>query len=113
MSVTDGILTGNSGIEDYFHPDLDERTMNRKFRAINRPILMLSSENNKMVPASFDKAAPLGRWIQAPSLMVDRLSAVVPQAEHTLSTFAAREWVADQMVRFLRSVDATQTRNHS
>jgi len=102
-----------SGNEDYFHPDPDERTINRKFRAINRPTLMLLPENDEMVPASVDKAALLERWIQASSLMVDQLSAVVPDADHTLSRVATRHWVADRVVHFLRSVDATQAQDRA
>lgn len=101
----------SSSKEDYFHPDLDEETMNCKFHLINRPTLMLPSENDELVPPSVDKAALLKRWIQASSLMVDQLSAVVPEADHTLSRVASRRWVADRVVQFLEAVDAIQVRN--
>jgi esterase/lipase len=87
--------------------------MNRRFRVISRPTLMLLSEKDEMVPANVDKAALLKRWIQASSLMVDQLSSVVPDADHTLSRVATRYWVADRVVQFLRSVDATQAQNRS
>ena len=91
-----------SGNEDYFHPDLDEETMNRKFGAIKGPTLILPSENDEMVPASVNKTALLERWARASSHMVDQLSEVVPEADHTLSTFVARHWVADRVQRFLK-----------
>lgn len=87
--------------------------MNGKFRVINRPTLMLLSENDEMIPASVDQTALLKRWIQASSLMVDQFSAVVPDADHTLSGIATRRWVADRVVQFLRSVDATQAQIRS
>ncbi|KAF3042970.1 hypothetical protein E8E12_009380 [Didymella heteroderae] len=93
------------GNEDYFHPDLDEEKMHCKFHVMNRPTLMLPSENDEMIPPSVDKAALLKRWIQASSLMVSQLSAVVPEADHTLSSIVSRRWVADRVVQFLRSVD--------
>jgi hypothetical protein len=78
------------------------------YRVVNRPTLMLPSENDELVPPTVDKTTLLWRWIRASSLGVSQLSAVVPEADHTLSTVASRRWATDQVVRFLRSVDAAQ-----
>lgn len=81
--------------------------MDSNFHVVNRPTLILPSENDEMVPPAVDKVALLQRWIQASSLVVSELSAIVPEADHTLSTVLSRRWVADRVVRFLRSVDNT------
>lgn len=89
-----------SGNEDYFSPDLEHGTMVYNFRVMNRPILILPSECDEMVPDDVDKEDLLQRWIQA-----SPPRRLVPETDHTLSTVASQRWFADQVVESLRSLD--------
>jgi len=97
---------GPSGDDDYFSSDINDKALHAKFDRINRPTLILPSENDEMVPQDVDKRALLRRWMQASTMgLASQLSELVPGADHTLSTVESQRWFADRVVRFLGSLN--------
>ncbi|KAJ4984845.1 UPF0613 protein PB24D3.06c 1 [Stagonosporopsis vannaccii] len=99
-------LIAQGGDDDYFSDDLDDDRLTGTFGRINRPILILPSANDEMMPSWFPKRALLSRWLQAaPKGLASQLSDIVPAADHTLSAVEARQWFVDRAVQFLCSLD--------
>lgn len=99
-------LTVSSGDDDYFSSDLDDATLLETFSKINKPTLILPSENDEMIPPTVDKQALLWRWIQASSArtshgLVSPLSELVPGADHALTAEASQQWVAARVLAWL------------
>ncbi len=98
----------NSGDDDYFSDDLDDARIATTFGKINRPTLIMPSENDEMMPSTFPKKELLQAWSRASqSKLVSPLSDIVPEADHTLSEFKSQRWFAERVVRFLKSLDDT------
>ncbi|KAH6642142.1 hypothetical protein C7974DRAFT_350419 [Boeremia exigua] len=99
-------LIAKGGDDDYFSDDVDDTVLAKTFGHINKPTLIMPSENDEMMPPFFSKRELLRKWIQAsPKRIVSQLSDVVPQADHTLSSTESRRWFADRVVRFLGSLE--------
>jgi len=102
---TSAPLIAGSGDDDYFSDDLDDSQLASTFGKINRPTLILPSENDEMMPSTFPKKTLLSRWLDAsPGGLVSQLSDVLLEADHTLSALEARERFAERVVRFLSSL---------
>jgi hypothetical protein len=98
-------LIAKGGDDDYFSSDLDDTTLVKTFGKLKKPTLIMSSENDEMVPQNVDKVALLRRWTDAaPTGLVSDLSGINPGADHGLSGEEAREWFADRAMRFLHTL---------
>ena len=95
------------GDDDYFSDDLDDARLAVTFGRINRPTLIMPSEDDEMMPPAFPKSALLRRWFRAsPAGLVSELSGVVPGADHALSAVDSQRWFAERVVLFLRSLNS-------
>lgn len=98
-------LVSPNGDDDFFSSDLPDSTLTQKFRTLDRPTLILPSENDEMVPPSVDKAGLLERWKRAAGeRTVSELSGVNPGADHGLSEGYMQEWVWGRVIRFLEGL---------
>ncbi|KAJ4339157.1 hypothetical protein N0V95_007842 [Ascochyta clinopodiicola] len=94
------------GDDDYFSSDLEDSRISKTFGAMDKQTLILPSEKDEMVPPAVEKQALLERWIQAsPANLVSKLSSLVPDADHTVSTLESQQWFAEKVVRFLGSLN--------
>jgi len=99
-------LTAKGGDDDFFSSDLDDETLSKKFGNMDKPTLIVPSENDEMVPPTVDKVKLLLRWIDAaPQWAVSNLSELNPGADHVLSDEGAQKWFAKRVVRFLKDLD--------
>lgn len=72
---------------------------------MDKPILIMPSAKDEMVPPTVDKEALLKRWTSAvPEGRVSGLSGVNPAGNHTLSDVEAQEWFVDRVVKFLGEI---------
>ena len=95
-------LSLNSGNDDYFSSDIDDTKLAATFGRINKPTMIMPSENDEMIPSAVNKRVLLQRWVKAsPSDLVSQLSDLVPGADHTLSAIEAQQWFSERVVRFL------------
>ncbi|KAH7083993.1 hypothetical protein FB567DRAFT_96113 [Paraphoma chrysanthemicola] len=99
-------LLAKGGDDDYFSSDLDAENLSRTFGKVSKPVLILPSEDDEMIPPSVDKEALLQRWIDAvPRGETSNLSGLNPGADHTLSGDGAQNWFADKVFRFLKTLE--------
>lgn len=98
-------LISEGGDDDFFSSDFDDQTLQKRFRKLDRPTLIMPSEKDEMVPESVDKVALLRRWRDAaPSGVVSELSGINPGADHGLSAEEMQKWFVDRVMVFLRTV---------
>lgn len=102
-------LIAEGGDDDYFSDDLEDVILATTFGQINRPTLIIPSENDEMMPSMFPKRSLLSKWIQAaPDGLVSQLSDIVPAADHTLSADVSRRWFTERVVQFLGSLSSAR-----
>ncbi|KAH7067254.1 hypothetical protein BKA63DRAFT_114716 [Paraphoma chrysanthemicola] len=99
-------LLAKGGDDDYFSSDLEAASLSRTFGKVSKPLLILPSENDEMVPPSVDKEALLQRWMNAaPRGVMSEFSGLNPGADHTLSGEGAQNWFAARVLSFLRTLE--------
>lgn len=90
------------GDDDYFSSDIDDSTLAQTFGRIDKPVLILPSGEDELVPPTVDKAVLLERWMSAcPAGTPSPESAIIPGADHALSSTSSQEWLATRVARFL------------
>jgi pimeloyl-ACP methyl ester carboxylesterase len=94
-------LIAPGGDDDFFSSDLDDAVLNRKFAGLTVPTLIMVSEKDEMVPETVDKKVLLDRWMAAAPGIVRELSAINPEADHSVSGEKAGRWFADKVLMFL------------
>jgi hypothetical protein len=100
-------LIAKGGNDDYFASDLEDVILAGTFGRLDRPTMIVPSENDEMVPATVDKQGLLQRWIEAaPEGAVSSLSGLNPGADHTLSEEGAQKWFIQRVLQFLATLQA-------
>jgi hypothetical protein len=99
-------LISKGGDDDFFSSDLDENTLKELFGKLDKPTLIMPSENDEMVPGYVEKAVLLQRWKDAaPSGIVSDLSGINPGADHELSGEEMQKWFVERVMGFLGSLE--------
>jgi hypothetical protein len=98
-------LIAKGGDDDFFSSDLSDATLRGSYGKLDKPTLIVPSENDEMVPSTVDKQALLRRWIEAsPKGLVSELSGLNPGADHEMSEVGMQEWFAARVIRFLMAL---------
>lgn len=85
-------LIAKGGGDEIFSSDLDDAILTGTFGKLDKPTLIMMSENDEMVPPSVDKQELLNKWIRAaPEGVVSELSGINPEADHILSEERAQK----------------------
>ncbi|KAH4103949.1 hypothetical protein HBH70_097230 [Parastagonospora nodorum] len=99
-------LIAKGGDDDFFSSDLADEALVVTFGKLDKPTLIIPSENDEMVPPTVDKKTLLQRWIKvAPEGMVSELSGLNPGADHQLSEEGTQLWFTDRVLRFLKTLN--------
>jgi hypothetical protein len=99
-------LIAKGGDDDFFSSDLADEALAGTFGKLDKPTLIMPSENDEMVPPTVDKKTLLQRWIKvAPEGVVSELSGLNPGADHQLSEEGMQLWFTDRVLRFLKKLD--------
>ncbi|KAH7384417.1 hypothetical protein DE146DRAFT_727900 [Phaeosphaeria sp. MPI-PUGE-AT-0046c] len=99
-------LISKRGDDDFFSSDLHDTALQDSFGRLDKPTLIMPSEEDEMVPKSVDKMALLARWSNAaPSGVVSELSGINPGADHELSGQEMQKWFVDRVMAFLGTVE--------
>ncbi|KID70399.1 uncharacterized protein G6M90_00g086270 [Metarhizium brunneum] len=96
-------LVAKGGDDDYFSSDLDDATVAKFWSRFNKPVLVLHSGQDEFVPDHVNQEAQNQRYQKA-SPFVSSLSGLIPDAGHTVKEEAAREWLGERVVGFLRTL---------
>ncbi|KAK5988917.1 UPF0613 protein PB24D3.06c [Cladobotryum mycophilum] len=97
-------LFAKGGADDYFSSDLDDETVKEFWSRFKKPVLILHSEEDEFVPLRIDQAELNKKWQQAGPL-VSPLSGLIPGTGHTVLQEQAREWLAERVMQFLRTLN--------
>lgn len=97
-------LTAVGGDDDYFSSDLPDDTVRSIWQRVKKPILIVPSGKDEYVPASVDFAKLLAKWKSVCPVASD-LSALIPEANHTVDPPSSQEWLAERVTRFLGGLE--------
>jgi hypothetical protein len=98
-------LIAKGGDDDFFSSNLDDNAIAVKFGNLDKPTLIMPSENDDMIPPDVDKVGLLKRWKDAaPEGVVSGLSSVNPGADHGLSEEGMQKWFVERVIQFLETV---------
>lgn len=99
-------LIAKGGDDDFFSSDLPDEALAKTFGKLDKPTLLMPSENDETVPPTVDKVMLLQRWIKAaPIGAVSALSGLNIGANHQLSEEGMQLWFTDRVLRFLKTLD--------
>jgi hypothetical protein len=99
-------LIAEGGDDDFFSSDLDDDKITKTFGKVDKPVLIMPSGIDEMVPPHVDKEVLLKRWVDAvPDGIVSELSGVNPGADHELSGDEMQKWFVERVARFLESLE--------
>jgi hypothetical protein len=103
------------GDDDFFSSDLSTPTLQSTFGRLDKPMLIVMSENDEMVPDSVDKKTLLEGWVQCipEPLRGNRGEyisrhyggGVLTGVDHELTTDRGRRGFANCVVRFLMGLE--------
>ncbi|KAI2615441.1 DUF1749-domain-containing protein [Hypoxylon sp. NC1633] len=98
-------LGASDGEDNYFDPGLPDNVVGPFWKRIDKPILILHSGNDEFVPSSIDKNALVQHWktLCRPGI-ASEFSGTIPGACHRVEEPEAEEWIANTVVKFLRSI---------
>ncbi|KAJ4290791.1 hypothetical protein N0V88_006541 [Collariella sp. IMI 366227] len=98
-------LAAKGGDDDYFSSELPNSMLAATFGHVNKPLLILPSGEDEMVPPTVDRKGLLDRWIAAcGDGVASALSELIPGADHVVSQTCAQKWAAGRVEGFLKSV---------
>ncbi|KAG5966845.1 hypothetical protein E4U58_002417 [Claviceps cyperi] len=97
-------LVAKGGDDDYFSSDLDDETVRKYWSRFNKPVLVLHSANEEFLPDFVDQAKENQRYQKA-NPMVSPLSGLIPGASHQVLEESAREWLAQRVLEYLRTLE--------
>jgi len=94
------------GDDDYFSSDLPDETVAKFWGRIQQPVLIVPSEKDEHVPAGVDFEKLIARWKSfcRPGV-ASEFSGLIPTANHTVDQAEGQQWLADRVVKFLRSLE--------
>ncbi|KAF2826050.1 DUF1749-domain-containing protein [Ophiobolus disseminans] len=94
-------LIAKGGDDDFFSSDLDGEALARTFGKVDKPMLIMPSEKDEMVPSDVDKQKLLKRWVAAaPEGLVSGLSGLNPGADHVLTGGRRRSGLLRELCGF-------------
>lgn len=93
-----------SGDDDYFSSDLPDETVQSIWLRVKKPILIVPSGKDEFVPKGVDFDKLLAKWKSICPVASD-LSALIPEANHTVDPPSSRQWLAERVVRFLTGLE--------
>ncbi|KAI1393762.1 DUF1749-domain-containing protein [Hypoxylon trugodes] len=98
-------LTAENGEDNYFDPKRPDSANGPFWQRIDKPLLILHSENDEFVTPDVDKEALITHWksLCQPGIASD-LSGVIPGATHRVEEPESEKWLADTVVKFLQSI---------
>lgn len=67
----------------------------------------MPSGNDEYVPESVDLDKLLAKW-KSVCPAASALSALIPDANHTVDPPSSQEWLAERVIRFLKSLEQTE-----
>jgi len=93
------------GDDDYFSNDLSDAKLASFWGRFQKPVLIVPSGEDEYVDKGIDVKKNVERWTGfcAPGIASD-LSDLIPGANHTVSQPESRQWLADTVIKFLRSL---------
>ncbi|KAH9884574.1 hypothetical protein F4778DRAFT_774588 [Xylariomycetidae sp. FL2044] len=98
-------LAAKDGEDNYFSPDLSTETVRPYWSRIDKPLLILHSENDEFVPRTVEKGPLIKSWMSLcrPGI-ASELSGIIPGASHRVEEPGAEEWLAKTVVQFLQGI---------
>jgi hypothetical protein len=98
-------LISKGGDDDFFSSDLSVEDLKKTFGKLDKPTLIMPSENDEMVPPTLDKERLFKRWVDVvPEGIVSELSGLNPGADHELSEEIMRMWFTNRVMKFLKTL---------
>ena len=99
-------LISVGGDDDFFSSDISASSLQSTFGKLDKPTLILMSEDDEMVPPTVDKDALLKRWLGAiqEGLASDGCS-IIPSADHALTSDQARRYFTAKVQQFLKKLE--------
>jgi alpha-beta hydrolase superfamily lysophospholipase len=99
-------LVAKSGDDDLFSSDIDDEKLSDIFAGLTKPTLIMSSENDEMVPQTVNKVKLIERWMKAAPLgVVGPLSEINPGADHESNEESARTWFVERVLVFFKGLE--------
>ncbi|UNI21360.1 hypothetical protein JDV02_007356 [Purpureocillium takamizusanense] len=96
-------LCAKGGDDDYFSSDLDAEKVSRFWGRFKEPVLVLHSGKDEFVPGHIDQEA-LNKRYRDTNPLVSSLSGLIPETGHTVLGDEARQWLAQRLTEFLRTL---------
>ncbi|RYN42628.1 hypothetical protein AA0113_g6679 [Alternaria arborescens] len=99
-------LASVGGDDDFFSSDLPTSALQFTFGRLDKPMLILMSEKDEMVPLTVDKELLLGRWVKAiPEGLASEQSQIITTADHELSEERVARYFVGLVVEFLKELN--------
>ncbi|OWY52798.1 DUF1749-like protein [Alternaria alternata] len=99
-------LASVGGDDDFFSSDLPTSALQFTFGRLDKPMLILTSEKDEMVPLTVDKELLLGRWVKAiPEGLASEQSQIITTADHELSEERVARYFVGLVVEFLKELN--------
>jgi hypothetical protein len=103
-------LASVGGDDDFFSSDLPTSALQFTFGRLDKPMLILMSEKDEMVPLTVDKELLLGRWVKAiPEGLASEQSQIITTADHELSEKRVARYFVGLVVEFLKELNKEPT----
>ncbi|KAM7197053.1 Protein of unknown function (DUF1749) domain containing protein [Naviculisporaceae sp. PSN 640] len=99
-------LASPRGHDDFFSSDFSDTEAKDIWGPLNKPVLVVPSEEDEWVPKSINVADLIQYWSQfcRPNVY-SKLSGLIPGANHRVDNDEGRRWLADRVLRFLGEVE--------
>lgn len=99
-------LASVGGDDDFFSSDLPTSALQFTFGRLDKPMLILMSEKDEMVPLTVDKELLLGKWVKAiPEGLASEQSQIITTADHELSEERVARYFVGLVVEFLKELN--------
>ncbi|EUC46257.1 hypothetical protein COCMIDRAFT_93280 [Bipolaris oryzae ATCC 44560] len=99
-------LVSVGGDDDFFSFDLPASAIESSFGRLDKPMLIVVSAKDEMVPSAVDKEALLKKWLDAmPKDLASDQSGVLPDADHELTTDVDMRSFMDRVCKFLKDLE--------